>query len=408
MGGDGVKIRGENVTVCVAWLHDILLFAGCYVIVPALLEMETAQANRYFAGCLWLLVPIILSWLCIRKIKMLALYLLVCAAAAVCMNALSGCLLTGILTALIFLIRGYVRIKRGKLKKMLQEMPGEAGAELDKELWELPTLLDAPEALHWMVFAGYYVILLYLRKGSLLNRIFFLAVVDVFLVFIFEYLSGLRIFLEDHGKIANLPKKSVKKAGHMLLALALPLLLLFVLPSVLYHREPLTELKFELPGVPVMPETEEMEPIGSEGEKNPLAALMQEEMKEPPAWIRMLSEAFTWMFSAAVLIFCIILIYRLCRHAMRSFAAGEEDRVIFTEDEEEEQAQPVLRKKRHFWQRTDEKWKIRRQYKRAIRKTMPGTPEGWETPRELEEKANAQSEAVSKELHELYEKARYL
>ena len=144
---------------------------------------------------------------------MLALYLLVCAAAAVCMNALSGCLLTGILTALIFLIRGYVRIKRGKLKKMLQEMPGEAGAELDKELWELPTLLDAPEALHWMVFAGYYVILLYLRKGSLLNRIFFLAVVDVFPVFIFEYLSGLRIFLEDHGKIANLPKKSVKKRG---------------------------------------------------------------------------------------------------------------------------------------------------------------------------------------------------
>ncbi|MFR8170416.1 MAG: hypothetical protein ACLU9Q_06295 [Marvinbryantia sp.] len=194
----------------------------------------------------------------------------------------------------------------------------------------------------------------------------------------------------------------------MLLALALPLLLLFVLPSVLYHREPLTELKFELPGVPVMPETEEMEPMDGEEEKNPLAALMQEEMKEPPAWIRMLSEAFTWMFSAAVLIFCISLIYRLCRHAMRSFAAGEEDRVIFTEDEEEEQAQPVLRKKRHFWQRTDEKWKIRRQYKRAIRKNMPGTPEGWETPRELEEKANAQSEAVSKELHELYEKARYL
>ena len=185
-------------------------------------------------------------------------------------------------------------------------------------------------------------------------------------------------------------------------------MLLFVLPSVLYHREPLTELKFELPGVPVMPETEEMEPMDGEEEKNPLAALMQEEMKEPPAWIRMLSEAFTWMFSAAVLIFCIILIYRLCRHAMRSFAAGEEDRVIFTEDEEEEQAQPVLRKKRHFWQRTDEKWKIRRQYKRAIRKNMPGTPEGWETPRELEEKANAQSEAVSKELHELYEKARYL
>lgn len=403
-----MKIRGESVTVCVAWLHDILLFAQCYVIVPAILEMETAQANRYFAGCLWLMVPIILSWLCIRKIKMLALYLLVGAAATVCVNALSGCLLTGVLTALIFLIRGYVRIKRGRLKKMLQEMPGEAGAKLDKELWELPTLLDAPEAMHWLAFAGSYVILLYLRKGGLLNRIFFLAVIDVFLVFIFEYLSGLRIFLEDHEKIANLPKKSVKKAGHMLLVLALPLLSLFVLPSVLYHKEPLKELKFELSGVPVMPETEEMKPMGGEGEGNPLAALMQEEMKEPPAWIRMLSEAFTWMFSAAVLIFCIILIYRLCRHAMRSFAAGEEDRIIFSEDEEEEQAQPVLRKKRHFWQRTDANWKIRRQYKRAIRKNLPDTPEGWETPKELEEKANAQSEAVSKELHELYEKARYL
>lgn len=401
-----MKIRREGVTVCAAWLHDMLLFAGCYVLVPAVLGMETAQSDRYFAGCLWLFLPVILSWICIRKIKMLVPYLLAGAAAAAGMKMISGCLLTGFLTAPIFLIRGYVRIKKGKLKKMLQEMPGEAGAKLDRELWELPTLLDVPEALHWLAFAGYYAILLFLKKGELLNRIFFMAAADVFLVFVYEYLTGLRTFLEEHEGIANLPKKSVRKAGQMLLALALPLLLAFVLPSALCRREPLAELKFEFSGVPVMPETEAWMPDGGSG-ANDIIAMLQKDIPEQPAWVGVLSTVLMWVFSAAILVICLVLVYRFCRHAMRSFAAGEEDKVFFSEDEMDEQTQSVPRKKRYFLRRSDGNRKIRRQYKKAIRRHLPGMPGGWETPQELEEKANAQTEAVSEELHELYEKARY-
>lgn len=322
------------------------------------------------------------------------------------MKIISGCLLTGVLTALIFLIRGYVRIKKGKLKKMLQEMPGEAGAKIDRELWEIPTILDEPEALHWLAFAGYYAILLFLKKGELLDRIFFMAAADVFLVFIYEYLTGLRMFLEDHERIANLPKKSVRKAGQMLLVLALPLLLAFVLPSVLYHKEPLADLKLEFSGVPIMQETEVWMPNGG-SVGNDILAMMQEDVPEQPAWIGVLSTAFMWVFSAVILVIFIVLAYRLCRHVMRSFAAGEEDEVFFSEDGKEEPARSTLRKKRHFWRRSDENRKIRRQYKKAIRRHLPGAPGGWETPEELEEKANAQTEAVSRELHDLYEKARY-
>ncbi len=396
----------RKMTVCIAWLHDLLLFAGCYILMPVILGMETAQADRYFAGSSWLLLPIILSWICIRKIKRFVLYLLAGAAVTVGVKILSGSLLTGILTAVIFLVRGYVRIKKGKLKKMLQEMPGEAGAGLDRELWEIPTLLDEPGALHWLVFAGYYVILLYLRKGEMLSRILYMAAADVFLVFVYRYLTDLRFFLEDHERIANLPKKSVRKAGQMLLALALPLLLAFVLPSLLCPKEPLTELKFELADVSVMPETEipEME---NGGAGNHFMDMLRKDMPEQPAWIGVLSAVLMWVFSAIILVVCIVLIYRLCRHIMQSFAAGEEDEAFFTGEEMEEQTQPVLRKKRAFRRRTDANRKIRRQYKKIIRRNLPVIPGGWETPGELEEKANAQTETVSKELHEMYEKARY-
>lgn len=75
---------------------------------------------------------------------------------------------------------------------------------------------------------------------------------DVFLVFVYRYLTDLRFFLEDHERIVNLPKKSVRKVGQMLLTLALPLLLAFVLPSLLCPKEPLTVLKFVFTDLSVM------------------------------------------------------------------------------------------------------------------------------------------------------------
>lgn len=45
-----MKMRGKSVTVCAAWLHDILLFAGCYVLVPAISGMETVKTNYYLAA----------------------------------------------------------------------------------------------------------------------------------------------------------------------------------------------------------------------------------------------------------------------------------------------------------------------------------------------------------------------
>lgn len=402
-----MKLRSNYVTTGIACLHAVLLFAGCYVIVPAVLGMEPAQTGRYFAGSLWFLAPVAFSLLCIRKIKQPLLYLLAGAAVTVGMKLLSGSLLTVVLTSLIFLMRGHTRIRKGKLKRMLKEMPNAQEEQLDRELREMPSLLDTPQAQHWLIFAVYYVILLCLKKEELLKWILYVAVADVFLVFVSEYLSSLRIFLEEHEKIANLPKRSVKKAGQMLLALMLPLLFAFVLPSLLSGKEPFAELEFEISDAPAVQETEAFSSVdGAAG--NDWMNMLREDVPETPAWMEALSAALMWILMAIILAFCVVLLYRLCRQVMKSFAAGGDDKVYFSEDSEEEQAQSVPRRKRRLWQpQTDAGWKIRRQYKKAIRKHFPGAPGGWETPDELEEKANVQTEAVSEELHELYEKARY-
>ena len=51
--------------------------------------------------------------------------------------------------------------------------------------------------------------------------------------------------------------------------------------------------------------------------------------------------------------------------------------------------------------------RIRRKYKKIIRKSSKERPKGWETPYELETGAQLQEDESMKVLHKVYEKARY-
>lgn len=66
--------------------------------------------------------------------------------------------MTGLMAAVIFLIRGYVRIRKGQLKKAAQELPAGSMPLADMEAWEIPTLLDEPKPLHFLWFMIQYVI----------------------------------------------------------------------------------------------------------------------------------------------------------------------------------------------------------------------------------------------------------
>ena len=276
-----MEIKKTPVQIPLTWLHVWLLFAGIYGFAAGFLELTGREAMYFCAISLLLLIPAAASWILIRKTKALWQFLLggiaVCAvtylaakffcslfsvqAAAVIeaaaaandgknkfengispafLESLSG-VMTGLMAAVIFLIRGYVRIRKGQLKKAAQELPAGSMPLADMEAWEIPTLLDEPKPLHFLWFMIQYVIGVLMKMPFYWHLIYWFFFVDVFLCFFCQYLDGMHGFIRDHQKIANLPVETMQRTGKLILKIAVLLLVLFVLPSALYGKDPIAE-----------------------------------------------------------------------------------------------------------------------------------------------------------------------
>lgn len=394
--------------ILLSWAHALLLFGGIYLVLAAFLALPPALAAYYLRLALWLIVPITASWLFIRHIRVFALYLLCSAAVTALVWRASSFALTGALCAVIFIIRGYVRIKKGRIRRAMQEMAGDTGARLDAELWEIPTFLDEPHPAHWAVFCAYYVMILFSKCHYLLNWMFFLLAAEIFVCFIYRYLSRMWTYIRENRRIANLPVNAIQKVGRILLLLSLIFLILAVLPAVLYQREPLADMleSMRLKPLNISP-WEELYPEGMTLPQDMGLDFPAEAVGEPPAWLMFLSDMLVYLATVAAALALLAAIYRLCRRAAGYFAQEENDEIVFIGEETRkavsEESSSALRK-REGWASPNRR--IRRHYKKTLRRQMKTEPSGWETPQELEEMASLSGQERDA-LHRLYEKARY-
>lgn len=412
-----IKKPEDHLSLAVlSWLHILLICAGMYLLsvlaydveIPAELPAFAVKSPaRLLAESLWLIVPLALSWIFIRTIRSLVVYLLCSCAVCALLAVLSGSALTTALAAFLFAVRCYMRIKKGRLARILAETPGEIDEKTAPELWEIPTFLDRPTAAHWSVFAFYYVIFLLTGKFDLLKYVFFLLLADIFVCFLFGYLDNMWRFIRENRRIANLPVHSIQKVGRILLLVSVILLGLIVLPSVLYGQEPLTGLRSRIKPVELTPSTEmiEMMPEGFSGAD---FGMPEDVPSEPPAWLVALGNVLFYLGAVVVSVVLLIVVYRVCRNALAYFAQGEEDEIIFLGTEESSgirAGRQISREKKE--RRNSPNQRVRRLYKKTIRRAMKERPAGWETPSELEAKAELAREGSTDKLHILYEKARY-
>ena len=126
--------------ILLAWVHDILIFEGIYVLAATIQNLQGQEAVRFLLSGLFLLIPVVLSYLVICRCRNLLLFLAFSLAVTWGMQTISQNLVTGVLTGFIFLFRIYVRIKQGEIRRKMKELPNGAGANEDKEVWEVPTL----------------------------------------------------------------------------------------------------------------------------------------------------------------------------------------------------------------------------------------------------------------------------
>lgn len=375
--------------VLLSWIHSVLLFAGIYLVAAAFYGYRGSSLTRYFLRCLILLLPVVVSWLVVRRLRNFILYQAFGAAVTVAVWAVTQCILTAVFTELIFILRSHAWIARAHNKKIEQETMGLANPE--PELWEIPTMLDRPQIWHCIWHLILYLGLIFTRRRDLLTIMFYLLVSEIVVCFTFNYLDWQQDFIRKCRNVANLPVRTMRKNRQVILGMALILLLLFMLPAMLFGKEPLTglldlikplDIEFQI-------ETEEPQPQG-DGMMEMLKSLGIDEAAEPPAWFQALTNIIMYGILMVFLIFVLRLLYGLCCRMMQSFAAGEpDDELIFPDRETEEKQEPGIRPRSGF--RSTPASAIRRKYRKLIWQRARTKITGTETPGELEAKAGLRS-----------------
>ncbi len=416
--------------ILLSWMHDLLLFEGIYVLAIAIWNIRGREAVHFLLNGLFMLVPVALSYIVVCKCRNLWIFLAFSFAMICGIHTAIGNPITSWLTILVFLFRFYVKMKQGEIRRMMKEMPNEAGAQEDKETWEVPTLLDVPRVPCCLFLAGMYLWLLSFRRHGLLNLMLLLLAAEFCVCLTYRYLESLDGFVKKNIRVANLPAGTMKKIGNAILLAGITGLLLFMLPAAIYRKEPLENLRLK----PLLPEGQAVEFYEENTEPDYLMEelmWLKSQAKETPEWLKKFSDLLYNITLLGIIFVAIKLIFAGIRKAMESFKDDGDDEIIFLGREEDSMTEKriLLRAGKREKNRSPDR-KIRKLYKRLIRRSLREKPFGNETPLELEQRAGlyppktAGDTDSSKEdelrpagyvrddtdicrLHELYEKARY-
>ncbi len=403
----------SRILILLSWIHDILFFEGIYVLAAAIQNSEGPELAASLLNGLFLLFPVILSYIVVCRCRNLWIFLVFSFAVTWGMRTASGNLLTGLLTAFIFVFRLYVKLKQGEIRKKMKEMPGEAGAQEDAGNWEVPTLVDTPRIPYCLLLAAMYLGMLPFHRKGLLDLMLGLLAADLCVCLAYCYLERLDGFVKENIRIANLPASTMRKIGNGILLAGIAGLLLFMVPATVYHKEPLENLRFD----PLDTDGQIIEFYEEAAEPDYLMEellRLKSQAKEAPEWMKKISDLLYILTLAGIIYAVVKFIFKAIRKAMESFADDEEDEIIFLgkEDGGMTEKNRKLRQGRKEELRSPDR-KIRRMYKKLIRRTLRERPSGNETPLELEYRAGLyeKCEEPGKEdmdrIHGLYEKARY-
>ena len=389
----------------ISWLFDLCVLLTFYLIAGGFLTSDPETFARWMTGGFYLIFPLALSQIGIARAGGFFRYLALAAAGVGVTWILTENMLTTVLTFLIFAIRAGARIQLGKIRREMAEMPGgtEAGTEVTLE--EIPTALDMPRIPVFGIFAAGYAFLLFTGQEAHLDGLAVLTAAGMFFYFLYRFADGMEDFVEQRRRSSNVPVKSLRRMGWRIFLIFLLSLAVIVVPVLRFAGEPLADIHLEQrrqETVSEMPANQEEQISRSREAENPQEAL--EDLAEPPKW---LADFFRISQAAAaplVVLAALWLIFHWLKKMAGYYASQEGDQVISLRREERERQDEARRlrdgKRETFF---GEEKRVRRKYRRLIRRNLKEKPRGSETPEELEKMARLSDE----ELHGAYEKARY-
>lgn len=407
-----VKLR-NRIKKATGWLHATLIMA---IITPLLYALGAEQQDTIgqtlYLKCLLIAFPIIITDLAIEKCRGLFSYLII-SIVTFAATGIIGLRIAGPIRESV-LFWGYMLLLLGEtafviICRIISRL--QKKEEKDAARGEDPSWRPAHDALRepafplLIYFLAVYGVALNVDNPSVCNAALFSAALYTPVTFLYHYICETENYLSLNKRTCNLPSKRIYGIGNGMLALFLLLFLLILLPSLFTisdrHYRDLRKWKApididftELPN-------ERMEENTSE---DPMALLMAEsgEQKPTPKWLIALSyvmEAFVFLFIIIVLVKSILSTF----HAFR--AAADENGDIVEELEDTEDVRKITLPARR--RKLSERERIRKEYRKTIRRHRKDRPAAYESPDEIETNAGIAGREDVKELHRNYEAARY-
>lgn len=394
----------------IGYAHATLFFALMIPLLYTVAELsDPAGAGALYMKCLLISVPVIVTERAIKRMKNLAAYIAICVAliAGVCgitaLFSTSGayavwyCLGMSAETFIIAFKRLQDRLYESIRKK-----------EDDLMVAKKEEFLDTPSLTLLWYFAVIYVCGLCLNAKALCDMAFYSAIVYLFLALIAVYFRETKVYLETNERIKGIPTKRLYGVSFSMLLLFSALLLAGILPSVFLadHRQ-YTDIRRWYEGMKPVPYEEQIAPEfgGLWGDMGMIEPMYDsEEISELSPLVDMLFRAV----SGACIFAIVYGIIRAIRQVFQEFKSSYDENGDIIEEiraEEKSDREEMLEKGRRRADGAAEK--IRRRYRKTIRKHRKDRPAPYESPAEIEEGAGLKDDEEMRQLHKTYEEVRY-
>ena len=375
-------------------------------------DRQDVTGQTLYFKCLVIIFPVIVTDFAIENCKGLFSYLIICILTFTATGILGwniagsiqgSVLLWGYMT-LLLCETAFVIISR-LVTRLNKKKDADASRGEDPSWHPAYDPLREPSFLILIYFVAVYALALNLDNPYVCNAALFSAALYAPTTFVYQYICATENYLSLNKRTCNLPSKRIYGIGNGMLAIFLLLCMLTLLPALLtisgrhYRDLRKSTVMIEI-NYTELPTENTMEGAG----ENPMADLLGEyvEPRPTPQWLITLSyiiEAFIYLFLFALLIKNIFSTFRAFR------ATADENGDIVEELEETESAEKIATPRTR--RKLSERDRIRKEYRKTIRRHRKDRPASYESPTEIETYAGIAESPEVQELHKNYELARY-
>ena len=392
-------------------IHATLVFALFIPFVYALCGFAPPEGTiLFYLKCLLVAIPVSVTRTAVDRARTLGTYILVCAALLAVIYGITAdagpggftglsalCYRLGLLaeTAAIAGIRLVDRIKHRRWESIKKTDP--------LAVYER-SFLDRP-SLNNCYFIVMYLAGILLDAKPLCDIALFSAVVYLFPALAYTFFTATEHYLMLNKRTKGIPRRRLYAVSGGMLCLYAALLLAVSLPSfLLINTRKYTDIREWFTDLPMAPAGWEnnVEYTTPGTDMADMAQIFIQDAAETPG---LFWEALLGILGIVCGTVCVWAVIAMIRRIFRDFRLDLDENGDQIEDiEENTKDRRVAETVRES---NGEMPKIRRLYKRTIRKHRKGCPAAYETPAEMEEKAGLAEDAIMQALHVDYERIRY-